>query len=105
VKGCGRGGGRSLKKNIYHNCPNCREKNNRDARRPGRLRSWSGPVETDFQGRLRFSSGNRPAWQWQSDSYTYSPRGIGGKVERERGVCSGKVEHGNNAAAGDGDEG
>ncbi len=22
---------------------------------PGRLRSWSGPVETDFQGRLRFS--------------------------------------------------
>jgi hypothetical protein len=33
----------------------------RDARRPGRMRSWSGPVETDFQGRLRFSSGNRPA--------------------------------------------
>ena len=33
----------------------------RDARRPGRMRSWSGPVETDFQGRLRFSSGNRSA--------------------------------------------
>jgi hypothetical protein len=28
---------------------------------PGRLRSWSGPVETDFQGRLRFSYDNRPA--------------------------------------------
>jgi hypothetical protein len=28
---------------------------------PGRLRSWSGPVETDFQGRLRFSYANRPA--------------------------------------------
>jgi hypothetical protein len=28
---------------------------------PGRLRSWSGPVETDFQGRPRFSSDNRPA--------------------------------------------
>ena len=27
---------------------------------PGRLRSWSGPVETDFQGRLRFSYANRP---------------------------------------------
>ena len=27
---------------------------------PGRLRSWSGPVETDFQGRPRFSSDNRP---------------------------------------------
>ena len=27
---------------------------------PGRLRSWSGPVETDFQGRLRFSYDNRP---------------------------------------------
>jgi len=27
---------------------------------PGRLRSWSGPVETDFQGRLRFSYVNRP---------------------------------------------
>jgi len=26
----------------------------------GRLRSWSGPVETDFQGRLRFSYANRP---------------------------------------------
>ena len=24
------------------------------------LRSWSGPVETDFQGRLRFSYANRP---------------------------------------------
>ena len=28
--------------------------------RPGRLRSWSGPVETDFQGRLRFSCDSRP---------------------------------------------
>ena len=28
--------------------------------RPGRLRSWSGLVETDFQGRLRFSYANRP---------------------------------------------
>jgi hypothetical protein len=37
-----------------------REKTDRDARRPGRLTSWSGPVETDFQGRLRFCSGNRP---------------------------------------------
>jgi hypothetical protein len=29
---------------------------------PGRLRSWSGfrLVETDFQGRLRFSYANRP---------------------------------------------
>ena len=27
---------------------------------PGRLRSWSGPVETDFQGRPKFSSDNRP---------------------------------------------
>jgi hypothetical protein len=27
---------------------------------PGRLRSWSGPVETDFQGRLRFSYANMP---------------------------------------------
>jgi hypothetical protein len=27
---------------------------------PGRLRSWSGPVETDFQGRLRFSYDSRP---------------------------------------------
>jgi hypothetical protein len=27
---------------------------------PGLLRSWSGPVETDFQGRLRFSYDNRP---------------------------------------------
>ena len=29
---------------------------------PGRLRSWSGfrLVETDFQGRLRFSYDNRP---------------------------------------------
>ena len=26
----------------------------------GRLRSWSGPVETDFQGRLRFSYDNMP---------------------------------------------
>ena len=31
---------------------------------PGRLRSWSGPVETDFQGRLRFSYANRPAATW-----------------------------------------
>ena len=29
---------------------------------PGRLRSWSGPVETDFQGRPRFSSDNRPGY-------------------------------------------
>jgi hypothetical protein len=27
---------------------------------PGPAETWSGPVETDFQGRLRFSSGNRP---------------------------------------------
>ncbi len=27
---------------------------------PDRLRSWSGLVETDFQGRLRFSYANRP---------------------------------------------
>jgi len=27
---------------------------------PGRLRSWSGPVETDFQGRPIFSSDNMP---------------------------------------------
>ena len=27
---------------------------------PGRLRSWSGPVETDFQGRLRFRIDNIP---------------------------------------------
>jgi hypothetical protein len=27
---------------------------------PGRLRSWSGPVETDFQGQPRFSYANMP---------------------------------------------
>jgi hypothetical protein len=30
---------------------------------PGRLRSWSRPVETDFQGRLRFSYANMPERQ------------------------------------------
>jgi hypothetical protein len=28
---------------------------------PGRLRSWSGPVDPEFQGRLRFSYDSRPA--------------------------------------------
>jgi hypothetical protein len=27
---------------------------------PGRLRSWSGPTETDFHGRLRFSYDGKP---------------------------------------------
>ena len=40
------------------------KKNKQPAHTPGgqgRLRSWSGPVETDFQGRLRFSYANGPA--------------------------------------------
>jgi hypothetical protein len=34
----------SLKKNIYYNCANCREKTNRDARRPGpaEILVWAG---------------------------------------------------------------
>jgi hypothetical protein len=52
-----------LEKNIYYNCPNCREKKNNQHTRPagpGRLRSWSGPVDPEFQGRLRFSYDSRP---------------------------------------------
>jgi hypothetical protein len=33
---------------------------------PGRLRSWTGPVETDFQGRLRFNYDGRP-----TDNYPF----------------------------------
>ena len=43
-----------LEKNVYY----CREKKlttNIHARRPGRLRSWSGPVDPEFRGRLRFT--------------------------------------------------
>ena len=39
------------------------------------MRSWSGPVETDFQGRLRFSYANRPGYP------SLTPDG---NIERER---------------------
>jgi hypothetical protein len=56
-----------LEKNIYYNCPNCRAKkiNNQHTRPagPGRLRSWSGPVDHEFQGRLRFSYDSMPVYE------------------------------------------
>ena len=45
------------------------------ARRPGRLRSWSGPVESDFQGRLRFSYANMPGHTASGCSGTRCRRG------------------------------
>ncbi len=53
----------SLKKKIITTVLTAVKKNKQLAHTPGgpgRLRSWSGPVETDFQGRLRFSYANRP---------------------------------------------
>jgi hypothetical protein len=55
---------------------------------PGRLRSWSGPVETDFQGRLRFSYANRPGNQLKRIPLGHlgvTPSGTGGA--RVRHTC------------------
>jgi hypothetical protein len=70
------------------------------ARRPGRLRSWSAPVQTDFQCLLRFSSGNRPRYPIQhgvgydktkkhTDELNGEERGKGrGGGERVKGSAS-----------------
>jgi hypothetical protein len=53
----------SLKKTFITTVLTAVKKNKQPTHTPGgqgRLRSWSGPVETDFQGRLRFSYANRP---------------------------------------------
>jgi hypothetical protein len=57
-------------------CSNKTHTNNTPTNTPGglgRLRSWSGPVETDFQGRLRFSYANRPA-RAPTDTFTGQAR-------------------------------
>ena len=64
------------------------KKNKQPAHTPGgqgRLRSWSGPVETDFQGRPRFSSDNRPG----QDRDSSLPPGTGQHVPfRHNRVCT-----------------
>ena len=56
----------AVKKNKQAGQPRARR-----AAGPGRLRSWSGPVETDFQGRLRFSYANGPAHRLGSEYATH----------------------------------